>query len=133
MRIVPVALTALASVAALLPAQPAAATGVTIYRCVDASGHVALRDSPCVEGERQEVRNMQRPQDPPPPPATTEVVQARQPETYDSVSSSSLGRSRAQWVPVAPAAQSEAAGPAGTWVNGTWVQGSWVQGSWTDR
>jgi hypothetical protein len=130
MRIAPIALIALASVAALLPVQPAAAAGVTIYRCVDASGHVALRDTPCVEGERQEVRNMQRPQDPP-PPATAEVVQARQP-VYDSVSSSSRG-GRAQWVPVAPATQSETAQSTGTWVNGTWVQGSWVQGSWTDR
>lgn len=132
MRIAPIALLALASVAALLPVQPAAAAGVTIYRCVDASGHVALRDTPCVEGERQEVRNMQRPQDPP-PPAAAEVVQARQPVTYDSVSSSSRGGGRTQWVPVVPAVQSEGTRPTGTWGNGSWVQGSWVQGSWTDR
>lgn len=42
---------------------------VTIYRCVAANGTVALRDSPCLKGEKQEVRAMQRPQDPPPRPA----------------------------------------------------------------
>ena len=44
--------------------------GVTIYRCTDERGHlVALRDSPCRDGERQEAVQMQRPQDPPPRPA----------------------------------------------------------------
>lgn len=48
-------------------AQPPAAPAVTIYRCVDDKGRlVALRDSPCLPGERQEVVRMQRPQDPPP-------------------------------------------------------------------
>ncbi|MDR6991924.1 hypothetical protein J2X52_002031 [Luteimonas sp. 3794] len=43
---------------------------VTVYRCTDAGGRVALRDSPCAEGATQEVRNMLRPVDgaPPPPP-----------------------------------------------------------------
>lgn len=51
-------------------AQPAPAPPVTIYRCVAANGHVALRDSPCLKGEKQEVRAMQRPQDPPRGPAS---------------------------------------------------------------
>ncbi|WP_334180457.1 DUF4124 domain-containing protein [Pseudoxanthomonas sp.] len=50
-------------------AQPATSAQVTIYRCVAANGTIALRDSPCLKGERQEVRAMQRPQDPPRPPA----------------------------------------------------------------
>lgn len=50
-------------------AQATAGTQVTIYRCVAANGTVALRDSPCLKGEKQEVRAMQRPQDPPPRPA----------------------------------------------------------------
>lgn len=50
-------------------APPAAPPGqVTIYRCVDANGRLTLRDSPCAAGERQQVRTMQRPQDPPPKP-----------------------------------------------------------------
>ena len=52
-------------------AQPSAG-GVTIYRCVDSRGNlVALRDSPCRDGERQDVVQMQRPQDPPPRTAST--------------------------------------------------------------
>lgn len=48
------------------------AGGVTIYRCVDSRGQlVALRDSPCRDGERQELVQMQRPQDPPPRTAST--------------------------------------------------------------
>ena len=44
---------------------------VTIYRCSDATGRlVALRDSPCRDGERQQTLQMQRPLDPPPRPAT---------------------------------------------------------------
>ena len=63
---------------ALLTAAPSAARAqsattaaapVTIYRCVAANGTVALRDSPCLKGEKQEVRAMQRPQDPPRAPA----------------------------------------------------------------
>lgn len=48
-------------------AQASAPSAVTIYRCEDDKGRlVALRDSPCLPGERQEVVQMQRPQDPPP-------------------------------------------------------------------
>ncbi|MBX3713969.1 MAG: DUF4124 domain-containing protein [Lysobacter sp.] len=61
--------------------------GVTVYRCTDAQGRLSLRDSPCLAGERQEVRSMLRPKDAPPrpvvaappreafvPQATTQVV-----------------------------------------------------------
>lgn len=63
-------------VAALALAAPAdaataeAAGQVTIYRCVDAQGRLALRDTPCRKGERQETRTMVRPKDAPPRPAT---------------------------------------------------------------
>lgn len=43
----------------------ARAADVTIYRCSDARGHVALRDTPCTKGEQQETRNMVRPKDAP--------------------------------------------------------------------
>jgi hypothetical protein len=42
---------------------------VTIYRCVDAKGRLALRDTPCLKGERQETRTMVRPKDAPPRPS----------------------------------------------------------------
>ena len=57
----------LAALPARMPAQE-----VTIYRCVDAKGNLALRDSPCGKGESQEVRSMQRPKDPPAGTATIE-------------------------------------------------------------
>ena len=71
-RIAPLLLIALLPVAPpATHAQSATKTSqVTIYRCVAASGSVALRDSPCLKGEKQEVREMQRPQDPPRAPAT---------------------------------------------------------------
>ena len=55
-----------------------AADDVTIYRCVDAKGHVALRDSPCTAGEKQETRTMVRPRDAAPraPQARPEPVHA---------------------------------------------------------
>ena len=59
---------ALPAHAAQAPATDAPAA-VTIYRCIGADGAVALRDSPCRKGERQEVRSMQRPRDPAPVPA----------------------------------------------------------------
>jgi len=83
-----------AALGALLLALPAtaqepaaAAAGVTIYRCSDSRGQlVALRDSPCRTGERQEVLQMQRPRDPPPhataapapPPAPAPAAPARE-------------------------------------------------------
>jgi hypothetical protein len=39
------------------------AQDVTIYRCVDAKGHVSLRDTPCAKNEKQEARTMVRPRD----------------------------------------------------------------------
>lgn len=44
----------------------AAADQVTIYRCTSQDGALALRDTPCKPGERQQAIEMQRPQDPPP-------------------------------------------------------------------
>ena len=50
----------------LASAPSATAQSVTLYRCTDArSQRVALRDSPCRDGERQETVHMQRPQGPP--------------------------------------------------------------------
>ncbi|WP_407468765.1 DUF4124 domain-containing protein [Xanthomonas campestris pv. raphani] len=57
--------------AATLTAQAAPATAtkpdpnVRIYRCVSSAGTVALQDAPCSSG-RQQVLDLQRPQDPPP-------------------------------------------------------------------
>ncbi|HEY4556110.1 MAG TPA: DUF4124 domain-containing protein [Lysobacter sp.] len=51
--------------AVALPAPAATPAQVTIYRCTDARGQLALRDSPCRAGERQQVRSMLRPTDPP--------------------------------------------------------------------
>ncbi len=51
----------------LLMAAPVRAGGqVTIYRCQSGSGAITLSDAPCPAGQRQEVREMLRPQDPPP-------------------------------------------------------------------
>lgn len=50
----------------VLPPAPSLAAEVTVYRCTDAHGRVALRDSPCRKGETQQVRTMARPVDPPP-------------------------------------------------------------------
>ena len=49
----------------LLLATPAAGEELTVYRCTDASGQVALRDTPCPKGVREQARDMQRPVDPP--------------------------------------------------------------------
>ena len=50
---------------ALLAAFGAREQDVTIYRCIDAKGHLTLRDTPCAKGEKQEQRTMTRPQDAP--------------------------------------------------------------------
>jgi hypothetical protein len=55
-----------------------AADDVTIYRCVDAKGHLTLRDTPCAKGEQQQARTMLRPKDAPPQPRTI-VREAPQP------------------------------------------------------
>ncbi|RZA18686.1 MAG: DUF4124 domain-containing protein [Lysobacteraceae bacterium] len=40
---------------------------VRIYRCTDAAGKQALRDTPCPKGQQQQVRQMTRPKDAPKP------------------------------------------------------------------
>jgi len=68
--------------ALLLPLAHAAhgqATGdVRIYRCTDATGRQTLRDTPCPNGQAQQVREMVRPKDAPrvvrPAPAKTSAV-----------------------------------------------------------
>lgn len=57
----------------LLPAmamatEPPPAGSVRIYRCVADNGAVTLQDAPCNGAHRQQVLDMQRPQDPPPRP-----------------------------------------------------------------
>lgn len=56
--------------AALAASDARAADPVTIYRCVGRDGTVTLSDAKCPPGQRQEVREMLRPQDPPPVPAS---------------------------------------------------------------
>ena len=50
----------------LLATAAASAAEITIYRCTDASGQLALRDTPCKKGETQQTKEMQRPKDAPP-------------------------------------------------------------------
>lgn len=45
---------------------------VTVYRCQTGAGQVTLGDVPCPAGQRQEIREMSRPQDR--PPATTPLA-----------------------------------------------------------
>ena len=52
----------------MLLATPASAEELTVYRCTDGAGHVALRDTPCPDGLREQAIDMQRPTDPPPAP-----------------------------------------------------------------
>lgn len=63
-RLLPLLLVSLASLAH--------AEDVTIYRCIGPGGELALRDSPCVKGETQQVRSMARPKDP--APGTTPIA-----------------------------------------------------------
>lgn len=110
-----------AGVQAQQAAPSPAAAMVDIYRCTDRTGHLTLQDAPCASGQRQEVVQMLRPQDPPPsarpqppppPPAPApaprvEVVYRQPPqpmyqcttpegETYTS----DTGQGRARVVPV---------------------------------
>lgn len=59
---------ALASVPALLPV-PQAAAQVTVYRCVDAQGHVRIGDAPCPRGQHGGMRQVPAPSPTPPAPA----------------------------------------------------------------
>jgi len=52
--------------AACFAADAARADDVTIYRCVDAAGKIALQDRPCPKDAHQDVRQMLRPVDAPP-------------------------------------------------------------------
>ncbi|WP_101925699.1 MULTISPECIES: DUF4124 domain-containing protein [Luteimonas] len=59
--------------------------GVTVYRCTDGQGRIALQDTPCSDGETQRERTMLRPVDGPPPPAppaapTAAIVEAPAPQ-----------------------------------------------------
>lgn len=99
-----------------------AADPVTVYRCVDAQGHVTLGDVPCAKGSQSEVRSMARPQDGPPPrsvpaaakpvdtapqapPPQVVVVRAPQP-MYECVTpdgeryTSETGEGNPRWVPL---------------------------------
>jgi hypothetical protein len=49
---------------------------IVIYRCTDAHGRLALRDSPCRSGERQDIRTMTRPKDAPASAAKTSPATA---------------------------------------------------------
>lgn len=66
-----ITLTALACLACLdsVFAAPMAATQsneVRIYRCTDTGGKQTLRDTPCLKGQQQQVREMVKPKDAPP-------------------------------------------------------------------
>lgn len=111
-------LTIAAVLASGVPAAATAQDDVRVYRCIDERGRVALRDSPCDAGQRQEVRTMLRPVDgtplerPAPPPVATPaappqvvVVHAPRPmyrcvrpDGSDYTSDSSDGNPR--WVPL---------------------------------
>ena len=70
--LIPLAIATLACAVGMTAVQPARAgpaqAQVTIYRCTDDAGRVALRDSPCRAGQEQTVRNMLKPKDAPPAP-----------------------------------------------------------------
>ena len=66
---------------AAIAASTARADDVTIYRCIDAHGHLTLRDTPCASGEKQQTRSMVRPKDSPAPPITAPEAQ---PQRYDA-------------------------------------------------
>ncbi|MFS8063853.1 MAG: DUF4124 domain-containing protein, partial [Luteimonas sp.] len=82
MRFLSVAIVPLLLVLVLvaIAASAAHADDVTIYRCVDARGHLTLRDTPCATGEKQQTRNMLRPKD----AAARAVVAPRMPEHYQA-------------------------------------------------
>ena len=60
-----IAVLLIAGLAALGAQRLTHAQDVTIYRCVDAKGHLTLRDTPCAKDQKQEARTMTRPQDAP--------------------------------------------------------------------
>ena len=68
-------------VLAAIAASTAHADDVTIYRCIDARGHLTLRDTPCASGEKQQTRSMLRPKD---APARVVTTPRASPERYDA-------------------------------------------------
>jgi hypothetical protein len=79
MRFLPAAIVLL--MLAAIAASTAHADDVTIYRCVDARGHLTLRDTPCASGEKQQTRSMLRPKD---APARVVTTPRAPPERYDA-------------------------------------------------
>ena len=65
----------------LLLAAPAAAGELMVYRCTDGDGLVALRDTPCPAGLREQTIEMQRPVAPPPVPRLISTEPAPAPPT----------------------------------------------------
>lgn len=61
------------------------ADDLTIYRCIDAKGKLTLRDSPCQRGDKQETRDMVRPQDPPARRIDSQATTAPAPVYRESV------------------------------------------------
>lgn len=68
---IPALLLTVALVAAGACATAGAQDELTIYRCTDAQGRLALQDFPCADGQRQEIRTITPPASPPPPPQAT--------------------------------------------------------------
>jgi len=108
-------LIALAGASAAVAAQD----DVTIYRCTDAGGKLALQDKPCAKGQAQQTRQMQKLKDPPPkaapptaaftaaptpaPPPSVVVVRTPQPmyecvRDDNSVYTSDDGEGDPRWV-----------------------------------
>lgn len=75
---------------------PAADDSLRVYRCVGSNGAVSLRDTPCTSG-RQQVRRMQRPQDPPSPRVPAPDVPAPAPAATPA-----QARRELRYVQVAP-------------------------------
>ena len=92
---------------------------VRIYRCTDAAGKQALRDTPCPKGQTQQTRDMLRPKDAPPratPPLPPPVAQPAPPPVvvyrsppqplYECVTpdgdryTSETGEGNPRWVPL---------------------------------
>jgi hypothetical protein len=71
-----IAVLLIAGLAALGAQRLTHAQDVTIYRCVDAKGHLTLRDTPCAKDQKQEARTMTRPQDAPRKTTKPAVVEA---------------------------------------------------------
>ncbi|MGV8943717.1 DUF4124 domain-containing protein [Thermomonas sp.] len=65
------------------PMAAAQSDEVRIYRCTDSAGKQTLRDTPCLKGQQQQVRDMLKPKDAPPvkppKPAPVPVPAALQP------------------------------------------------------